>query len=82
MLPNRNNEVRVRASFDGEVELLVRPGERVYPGQALAVVEGEREVERLASRSPGSVTEVHVRTGQEVRQGALLLVIQEISLDN
>ena len=82
MLPNRNNEVRVRASFDGEVELLVRAGERVYAGQALAVVEGDREVERLASRTPGSVTEVLVRTGQEVRQGALLLVIQEIPLEN
>ena len=82
MLPNRNNQVRVRANFDGEVEVLVKVGERVWPGQALVVVEGDREVERLASRTGGNVLEVHVRDGEEVRQGALLLVVQEIPQDN
>lgn len=82
MLPNRNHQVRVRANFAGEVELLVAVGERVYPGQALVVVEGEREIERLSTRSPGSVAEVHVRDGEEVAQGALLLVVQEMPQDN
>ncbi len=82
MLANRNNQVRVRANFDGEVELLVSVGERVHAGQALVVVEGDGEVERLASRNPGSVAEVHVRDGEEVRRGALLLVVQEVPLDN
>ena len=82
MLPNRNNQVRVRANFDGEVEVLVTLGERIYAGQALVVIEGEREIERLATRNAGSVAEIHVRDGDEVRQGTLLLVVQEMPTDN
>ncbi len=77
MLPNRLNQVRVRANFPGEVELLVRKGERIHAGQAMVVIEGVGELERLAARNPGTIAEVHVRTGQEVEQGALLLVLQE-----
>lgn len=82
MLPNRNSQVRVRANFAGEVEILVSVGERVHAGQALAVIEGDREIERLSTRNYGSVTEVLVRDGDEVEQGALLLVVQEIPRDN
>ncbi len=82
MLPNRNNQVRVRANFDGEVELLVSLGERIHAGQALVVIEGDKEIERLASRNPGAITEIHVRTGEDVRQGALLVVVQEIPEEN
>lgn len=77
MLPNRQNQVRVRSNFAGEVEVLVRIGERVHAGQGLLIVEGEGELERLAARNPGTVTEVNVRSGAEVEKGALLVVIQE-----
>ncbi len=77
MLPNRQLEVRVRANFDGEVEVLVKLGARVLPGQGLVVVEADRELEKLSARNPGRVIEVHARTGQDVQKGALLLVIQE-----
>jgi biotin carboxyl carrier protein len=77
MLPNRQNQVRVRANFDGEVELLVGLGERVLAGQALVVIEGTGQLERLSTRNPGTVAEVHIRSGDEVAQGALLLVVQE-----
>lgn len=77
MLPNRQNQVRVRANFDGAVELLVRAGDRIFAGQALVVVEGDHEIERLSSRNAGTVVEVPARSGEEVKQGAILLVIQE-----
>ncbi len=77
MLADRENRVRVRANFAGEVEVLVRVGEAVHAGQGLVVVEGERELERLSTRNAGVVLEVHARSGQEVAAGALLVVLQE-----
>ena len=77
MLPNRQNQVRVRANFDGEVEVLVRLGDRLVPGQAMVVIEGEGQLERLAARNAGTITEVLVQSGDEVKEGALLLVLQE-----
>lgn len=77
MLPDRNNQVRVRANFAGEVEVLVHVGDSVHAGQGLVVVEGDKELERLSTRNAGRVVEVHVRSGQEVAQGALLVVIEE-----
>ena len=77
MLPNRQNEIRVRANFDGEVEVLVRVGERIHAGQAMVVIEGAGELERLAARNAGTIREVLVRSGTEVRKGALLVVLQE-----
>ncbi len=77
MLPNRQNEIRVRANFDGEVEVLVRVGERIHAGQALVVIEGVGELERLAARNAGTIREVLVRSGTEVAKGALLVVLHE-----
>jgi acetyl/propionyl-CoA carboxylase alpha subunit len=77
MLPNRQNQVRVRANFDGEVELLVGLGERIAAGQALVIIEGEGQLERLAARNGATVAEVLVRSGTEVKQGTLLLTLQE-----
>lgn len=77
MLPNRQNQVHVRATFDGEVEVLVRVGERLVPGQAMVVIEGVGQLERLAPRHAGTIIEVLVRSGQEVKEGAVLVVLQE-----
>jgi biotin carboxyl carrier protein len=77
MLPNRKNEVKVRASFDGDVEVLVGRGERVVTGLGLVIVEGEGELERMSARNAGVITEVLVRTGDTVQKGAVLVVIQE-----
>lgn len=77
MLPNRIGQVNVRANFDAAVELKVRKGERVGIGQALVTLEGDKEIEQLAARSPAVVVEVHVKEGDEVPKGTLLLVLQE-----
>ena len=76
MIPVRG-QVRVRASFDGEVEVKVMVGQRVYTGCALVVVEGEREIETLSARNPGSVREVCIRDGTEAKKGDLLIVLDE-----
>ncbi len=77
MLPNRAHEVKVRANFDGEVEVLVRAEQRVYATQRLVVVEGDHEIETLSSRNAGRVVSVHARTGETVAKGALLLTLVE-----
>jgi biotin carboxyl carrier protein len=78
MLADREGQVRVRANFPGGVELLVRPGDTVYRGQGLVIVEGDREVERLSARKRAVVVEVKVKEGEEVAEGALLLVLREL----
>lgn len=76
MIPVRG-QVRVRASFDGEVEVKVTVGQRVYTGCGLVVIEGEREIETLSARNAGSVREILVRDGAEVKKGDLLVVLDE-----
>lgn len=78
MIPDRAGLVRVRASFAGTVEFRVRAGEAVYPGRALVIVEGTREVETLSARNPGYVRELCVADGIDVAEGTLLLIVEEI----
>jgi biotin carboxyl carrier protein len=66
----------VRARFAGEVEVLVTVGQAVPAGIGLVVVEGDKEIERLAARSPTVVTAVHVKTGEAVVEGQLLLTLR------
>jgi biotin carboxyl carrier protein len=77
MLPHRDGQVRVRASFDGEVEVVVRVGQRLDVGQVICVVEGQHEIERLCARNPAIVTEVLETSGTDVAKGALLVVLRE-----
>ena len=77
MLPDRRNQVRVRANFDGEVEVKVRPGQRVSRGTALVVVEGDAQIETLSARDDATVVSVEVEDGEEVCSTALLVVLQE-----
>lgn len=65
----------VKARFAGEVEVLVRVGESVAAGLGLVVVEGDKEIERLAALKPAVVRAVHVRTGDQVTEGQVLLVL-------
>lgn len=76
MIPVRG-QVRVRASFDGDVELKVALGQRVYTGCGLVVVEGDREIETLSARNAGSVREILVLDGATVKKGDLLVVLDE-----
>ena len=69
--------IEVKAAFDGEVELLVRAGQRLFAGQGLVVVEGRGELVRIAAMKPGSVARLNVRDGQAVREGDVLMVVDE-----
>jgi biotin carboxyl carrier protein len=77
MLPDRKSQVRVRANFEGTVEILVRVGQRVASGQALVIIEGDKEIERLSARNTSTVIAVHAKTGEDVAKAALLLELQE-----
>lgn len=77
MLADRSKQVRVRANFDGEVEVKVTPGQRVSRGTALVVVEGDVQIETLSARADATVASVAVATGDEVTATALLVVLQE-----
>lgn len=77
MIPDRNRQVRVRASFAGDVELKVRRYQRVHAGQTLVVVEGDTQLEELSARNPAMVLELLVVDGASVPEGAVILVLQE-----
>ncbi len=79
--PTEEGHLRVVANVEGEVEVRVRPGQQVYGGQVLAVVEGDKQLESLASRSDAEVVEVLVSTGDEVTRGTLLLTVRKIDED-
>lgn len=79
MFADKVGQVRVRANFAGAVELLVHAGDQVERGQGLVVVEGDRELERLAARARARVVEVCVEDGAEVEAAALLLILQELA---
>lgn len=76
MLPDRSKHVRVRANFDGEVEIKVTPGQRVCRGEALCVVEGDVQIETLSARADATVLSVEVDDGADVPATALILVLQ------
>ena len=78
MLPDRRNQVRVRANFAGEVEVLVAVGDEVERGSPLVVVEGEMEIETLSARSAAVVQEVLVKDGADVEAAQLLVVLQDL----
>lgn len=77
MLPDKNNLVRVRSSFAGDVELKVAVGDYVVHGQALCVVEGDVQIETLSARHPGRIVEIPVREGQTIENQQLLVVMQQ-----
>ncbi len=55
MLAGSDGRVRVRANVDGEVEIRSTVGQVVVPGQILAVVEGDTEIESLSVRKTSEV---------------------------
>ena len=54
-------------------KLLVAVGDRVKKGQALAVLEAMKMESRFEAPRDGVVTAVHVREGDQVEEGAVLL---------
>lgn len=59
------------------VRVLVQPGERVVPGQAVVVMEAMKMRNELRATSDGIVREVRVAEGQGVEGGAALVLLDE-----
>jgi biotin carboxyl carrier protein len=67
---------RLAAPMPGKiVRILVQPGDPVQPRQPLVVIEAMKMENELRASRDGIVTDLHVREGQLVDAGALLLVI-------
>ncbi|HEX6015850.1 MAG TPA: biotin carboxylase N-terminal domain-containing protein, partial [Geminicoccaceae bacterium] len=67
------------APMPGKVtKLLVGPGDRVTKGQALAVLEAMKMESRFEAPRDGVVAAVHVREGEQVEEGAVLLDLVQV----
>jgi propionyl-CoA carboxylase alpha chain len=55
------------------VEVLARPGDRVYPGQVLLVLESMKMESGVPSPRDGEVAEILVQAGQAVEAGDVLI---------
>jgi 2-oxoisovalerate dehydrogenase E2 component (dihydrolipoyl transacylase) len=58
------------------VSILVKPGDRVKPGDPLVEVEGEKATFAIEAEVAGVVTEVLVAEGDEATVGDVVLRIQ------
>ncbi|MBA2274171.1 MAG: hypothetical protein H0W21_09775 [Actinobacteria bacterium] len=58
------------------LEVVVRPGDRVEPGQALVVLEAMKMVTTIRAAGGGTVTAVPVRPGEAVAAAQILAVIE------
>ena len=67
---------RMRAPMHGKlIALTVHQGERVTKGQRVAVIEAMKMEHALLAPYDGLVDSVHAELGQQIGEGALLLVI-------
>ena len=81
MLTSRDGLVKVRANIAGEVEIRAKVGQMIAPGQILAVVEGDLEIESLSVRSTSQVEEICAECGTEVEESTLLMLVREVPDD-
>ncbi len=56
-------------------EVLVGPGQAVRSGEVMAVLENDAMCQDLIADWPGTVTEVRIAVGEEVPEGAVVLVV-------
>ena len=67
---------RIVSPMPGKVvEVLVKPGDAVKPGQGMVIVEAMKMENELTARAAGVVTKVHVGRGQVVEGGAVLVEV-------
>jgi biotin carboxyl carrier protein len=68
---------RIVAPMPGKIiRVIVKKGEAVAARQGLLVVEAMKMENELRAGRDGTIAELHVREGQSVEAGALLVVIQ------
>ncbi len=71
-----NDLHHVSAAIPGVISrLLVAPGDTVTEGQTLAIVEAMKMETAVAARCSGTVAELRVAAGQQIKAGELLMVI-------
>ncbi len=58
------------------VEMLVRQGDAVTPGQVVAVVEAMKMMNEIRAHKAGTVAKVHVKAGETVESHTVLATIQ------
>jgi biotin carboxyl carrier protein len=69
--------VRLVAPMPGKVvRVLVERGQAVAEAQGLVVVEAMKMENEIRAPREGTISEVHVREGQAVEGGALLVVLE------
>jgi biotin carboxyl carrier protein len=78
VLPDKYGQVRVRSTVAGELELRAEVGQLIVPGQILAIVEGDQEIESLSVRKTSKVVEVLAVDGSEIGAGVTLMVVEEV----
>jgi 3-methylcrotonyl-CoA carboxylase alpha subunit len=65
------------APMPGKVlQVLIRPGDRVEPGDGLLLLEAMKMESRLTAEAAGTVAEVRVAAGDMVEGGQVLLVLK------
>jgi len=67
----------ITAPMPGKVlQVLVRPGDRVEPGDGLLLLEAMKMESRLTAEATGTVAEVHVAAGDMVVGGQALILLR------
>ena len=75
-------EIQVRVPDIGDfedvevIEVLVAKGDRVDPEDSLVTLESEKATMEIPSPEAGRIADVHVRLGDRVSEGSLLLVLE------
>jgi pyruvate dehydrogenase E2 component (dihydrolipoamide acetyltransferase) len=61
------------------IEILVKPGDTVAKEQSLISLESDKATMEIPSPEAGVVKEVKIKVGDKVSQGALILLLEEVS---
>ncbi len=69
----------VKAPLPGSIfKLLVRQGDRVRAGQCVLIMEAMKMENEICCSSGGIVKEIHVKEGDSVLEGVLLLQVDQV----
>jgi pyruvate dehydrogenase E2 component (dihydrolipoamide acetyltransferase) len=64
------------------IEVLVKPGDTVKAEQSLITVESDKASMEIPSSHSGVVKELKVKLGDKVRQGSVVVILEEAAIEN